>query len=176
MAIINTYPTATPKGADLLIGTQVKDDNITENSTKSFSVDAIKSFIASSDIVNTAVTITSEQLGDLSGTGSIELIEAPGANKVIVPISIVCFLDYATEAYNFSANLAITNKPADFLAELPTANLNATSDQYFAADLFDAGVSFSDNVALNLNANNTTVNTGDSPLKINIAYRIVDFS
>ena len=38
MAIINTYPTATPKGADLLIGTQVKDDTIEENSTKSFTV------------------------------------------------------------------------------------------------------------------------------------------
>jgi hypothetical protein len=48
MAIINTYPTATPKGADLLIGTQVKDDNITENSTKSFSVDALGSYIVTS--------------------------------------------------------------------------------------------------------------------------------
>jgi len=41
MAIINTYPSATPKGADLLIGTQVKDDTITENSTKSFTVSAV---------------------------------------------------------------------------------------------------------------------------------------
>ena len=48
MAIINTYPSATPKGADLLIGTQVKDDTITENSTKSFSVDALGSYIVTS--------------------------------------------------------------------------------------------------------------------------------
>lgn len=175
MAIINTYPTATPKGADLLIGTQVKDDNITENSTKSFSVDAIKSFIAGSDIVNTVVTITSEQLGDLSGTDSIELIEAPGSNKIIVPVSIICFLDYATEAYNFSANLEITTKTSP-LGALPTAQLNASGDTYFAVDLFAAGITFEDNQSLNLFANSTTVSTGDSPLKINIAYRIVDFS
>lgn len=48
MAIINTYPTATPKGADLLIGTQVKDGTVLENSTKSFSVDALGSYIVTS--------------------------------------------------------------------------------------------------------------------------------
>ena len=48
MAIINTYPTATPKGADLLIGTQVKDGPIEENSTKSFTVDALGSYIITS--------------------------------------------------------------------------------------------------------------------------------
>jgi len=41
MAIINTYPTATPKASDLLIGTQVKDDTTEENSTKSFSAGSI---------------------------------------------------------------------------------------------------------------------------------------
>jgi hypothetical protein len=48
MAIINSYPTATPKGADLLIGTQVKDDTVTENSTKSFTVDSLGSYIVTS--------------------------------------------------------------------------------------------------------------------------------
>jgi hypothetical protein len=48
MAIINTYPTATPKGADLLIGTQVKSDTVLENSTKSFTVDALGSYIVTS--------------------------------------------------------------------------------------------------------------------------------
>jgi hypothetical protein len=48
MAIINTYPTATPKGADLLIGTQVKDGTVLENSTKSFTVDALGSYIVTS--------------------------------------------------------------------------------------------------------------------------------
>ena len=41
MAIINTYPTATPKGSDLLIGTQVADDTVENNSTKSFSASSV---------------------------------------------------------------------------------------------------------------------------------------
>lgn len=53
MAIINTYPSATPKGADLLIGTQVKDDTVLENSTKSFAVSAIGSFLITSNNIIT---------------------------------------------------------------------------------------------------------------------------
>lgn len=173
MARIATYSQDTSiSNNDLLVGTDAEDSNITKN----YKIGDVKDFIAGTQLVTTKVTITSTQLGDLSGTDSIELIAAPGENKVIVPVSIACFLDYNTEAYNFSANLAIANKPADHLAELPIANLNAISDQHFVADLFDAGVNLSDNVALNLNANNTTVNTGDSPLTLSIAYRIVDFS
>lgn len=53
MAIINTYPKATPKGADLLIGTQVKDDTIEENSTKTFSVSSIGSLLITSNDITT---------------------------------------------------------------------------------------------------------------------------
>ena len=45
MAIINSYPKVTPKGNDLLIGTQVADDTVEQNSTKSFSVSSIGSYI-----------------------------------------------------------------------------------------------------------------------------------
>ena len=38
MAIINSYPKVTPKNNDLLIGTQVADDTVEQNSTKSFSI------------------------------------------------------------------------------------------------------------------------------------------
>ena len=40
MAIINSYPTATPLAGDLLIGT---DTSTTPNSTKTFTVDSIVS-------------------------------------------------------------------------------------------------------------------------------------
>ncbi len=71
MAIINTYPTATPKGADLLIGTQVKDDTIEENSTKSFTVDALGSYI---------ITSTS----GITGSGTVNTIAmfTPSTNTV----------------------------------------------------------------------------------------------
>ena len=72
MAIINTYPKATPKVADLLIGTQVKDDNITENSTKSFSVSSIGSLLITSNDITTG-----------SGTTNTLPIWTDGPNGVL---------------------------------------------------------------------------------------------
>jgi hypothetical protein len=83
MAIINTYPTATPKGADLLIGTQVKDDTIEENSTKSFTVDALGSYIVTSTsgitgsgTLNTIAMFTpnGQAIGDSAITQSYDFI------------------------------------------------------------------------------------------------------
>ena len=71
MAIINTYPKATPKGADLLIGTQVKDDNITENSTKSFSVSAIGSFLITSNDIVTGSGTTDQVLKFTDGPNGV---------------------------------------------------------------------------------------------------------
>jgi len=84
MAIINTYPKATPKGADLLIGTQVKDDNITENSTKSFSVSSIGSFLITSNDITTG-----------SGTTNTLPVWTDGPNGVLGD-SIITYDDTST--------------------------------------------------------------------------------
>jgi hypothetical protein len=76
MAIINTYPSATPKGADLLIGTQVKDDTVEENSTKSFTVDSLGSYI---------VTSTS----GITGSGTLNTIAMFTPNGQAVGDSII---------------------------------------------------------------------------------------
>ena len=84
MAIINTYPTATPKGADLLIGTQVKDNTVEENSTKSFAVSAIGSFL-----------ITSNDIVTGSGTTNTIPIWTDGPNGVLGD-SIITYDDTST--------------------------------------------------------------------------------
>jgi len=84
MAIINTYPTATPKGADLLIGTQVKDDTVLENSTKSFAISAIGSFL-----------ITSNDIVTGSGTTNTIPIWTDGPNGVLGD-SIITYDDTST--------------------------------------------------------------------------------
>lgn len=81
MAIINTYPSVTPKGADLLIGTQVKDDTVLENSTKSFAVSAIGDFL-----------ITSNDIVTGSGTTNTLPIWTDGPNGVLGD-SIITFDD-----------------------------------------------------------------------------------
>lgn len=82
MAIINTYPSATPKGADLLIGTQVKDDTIEENSTKSFTVDSLGSYI---------VTSTS----GITGSGTLNTIAMFTPNGQAIGDSVI------TQSYDF---------------------------------------------------------------------------
>lgn len=72
MAIINTYPTATPKEADLLIGTQVKDDTIEENSTKTFSLSSIGSLLITSNDITTG-----------SGTTNTLPVWTDGPNGVV---------------------------------------------------------------------------------------------
>lgn len=82
MAIINTYPSATPKGADLLIGTQVKDDTVEENSTKSFTVDSLGSYI---------VTSTS----GITGSGTLNTIAMFTPNGQAIGDSVI------TQSYDF---------------------------------------------------------------------------
>ena len=179
MAIINTYPTATPKGADLLIGTQVKDDTVTENSTKSFTVDAIKSFIAGTQLVTTKVTVNSAQLLSLNGGGSIELIEAPGENKVIIPMSICGFLDFNTAAYVSSNDAVIKFRSGTTgtFGDISRNTIESADDIYFAEYPGETEVEAGINAALYLTAEESfDLTTGDSPLILSIAYRIVDFS
>lgn len=173
MGRIQSYANdSTIEGTDRLIGT---DGAVLSNyATKNFTISALRNFIAETSIVKKQITITAEQLGDLDGTDTIELIEACGAGKVILPLSIACFLDYNSEVYNFSANLQITDGSIA-IGQLGTAQLNASEDTYFAVNLFST-VPLSANQPLSLSANNTTVDTGDSPLVIDIAYRVADFS
>ncbi|MCP3700877.1 MAG: hypothetical protein GY920_20630 [Aliivibrio sp.] len=93
MAIINTYPTATPKGADLLIGTQVKDDTVLENSTKSFTVDALGSYI---------VTSTS----GITGSGTLNTIAMFTPNGQAIGDSVI-IQDALAQGITIEANLDV---------------------------------------------------------------------
>ena len=95
MAIINTYPSATPKGADLLIGTQVKDDTVLENSTKSFSVDALGSYI---------VTSTS----GITGSGTLNTIAMFTPSGQAIGDSIITQSDIGIDVISISGRLLVT--------------------------------------------------------------------
>ena len=61
MAIIYTYPTATPKATDKLIGTVTEDANavnvVKGNPTRSFNISALQSLF-NEDVVNVVVPVT----------------------------------------------------------------------------------------------------------------------
>jgi hypothetical protein len=112
-----------------------------------------------------------------------KVIGAPGANKLVVPVSLAAFLDFNATAYNFSdpVNVSIgDNDPnEDRIYEIPTSFLNDNEDRYGVFNIQDVTYTtgLEPNVALNLIVPGTeTVTTGDSPLTLSITYRIVDFS
>ena len=178
MAIINTYPTATPKGADLLIGTQVKDDTVTENSTKSFTVDAIKSFIAGTNIVKKKVNLTSTDLLSLNSNGVFKLVDAPGADKTILVISAAYKFTFGTAAYNFSDNIGITTGTGDAQFEIPSNVMNGGSQGAISYEIAlpQDGQSMEANSALNLYTNQQSVTQGNGTVSLTVFYTIVDFS
>ena len=175
------YPTVTPAAGDLLVITDVSDSNATKTAT----VSSISSVISDAGLQTQEITLTPAQLLSLNGGGTVELIAAPGAGKIIVPISYASFLDFNTTAYNVSVNaLNLTYKDASLASGERFAWINsifANADFYLigspAIDAGLGGFSVAENQALVLKTNpGVPVTGGDSPLKINILYRIIDFS
>lgn len=178
MAIIYSYPSIGDlSGSDTIL----VNDTSKDNSTKTTSIDDIKSYVNSfaSDSKITQVTLTPVQLGDLDGGGEIELVPAQGANKVISLIDVTVFLDYTIEVYNFNLSLEIKSGSLTQNVEIPTSILNSATDIYSRLDT-DTGGSTTDllpNTSLKLVASpSLTVNTGESPLTISLLYRVIDFS
>ena len=153
---------------DKVVGTDV-----TGNNTKNYEMSAIRSYVGSTSVVTKEVTLTSEQLLSLDGGGTVELIAAPGAGKVIVPISIVGFLDFNTTSYDFSNGVVVSLGTTSYIT-IPASTMNSSADKYFNGTGFAQNLS--DNSALNLYTTTHTVTTGYSPLTLSITYRIVDFS
>lgn len=164
---------------DKVVGTDVNG-----NYTKNYEMSAIRSYVGSSSFVTKEVTITSEQLLSLGGGGTIELIEAPGSGKVIVPVSICSFLDFNTTAYVASALLPgssgndtinLMSGTTGTLDSISNSIIQSGSDVYFIFDL--AGVELEVNGNINLTANQSfSLSAGDSDLIMSISYRIADFS
>ena len=149
MAIINTYPSATPKGADLLIGTQVKDDTVLENSTKSFAISAIGSFLITSNDIVTGSGTTDQVLkftdgpngvvGDSfiksyvfsPGTGSeenrVEINPTPGPNPNVLIVNTGEFTTVKTDSIIASDTGSVTMNGNVTIGNSSTDELNITS-------------------------------------------------
>ena len=140
-----------------------------------------KPTIPTSNLISTSITLTPTQVLSLSGGGSnLELIAAPGIGKVIDVVSIIAYLDFGTQAYNWSGfgnKLSITTTTPVSQTNgfnLSVTQLNATEDTYWkpAAGSPPVGV----NLPLSVyNTSGGIVSQGDSPITFNILYQIVDF-
>tara|TARA_R110002012_G_scaffold64184_1_gene168751 strand:+ start:186 stop:641 length:456 start_codon:yes stop_codon:yes gene_type:complete len=75
MAIINSYPTATPTGSDLIIGT---DTSTTPNSTKTFTIDSVNA-LAPTSVAGATAYIASWTQTSASDPVPVEIFNNTGA-------------------------------------------------------------------------------------------------
>jgi len=133
------------------------------------------------DLIQTDITITSAQLLSLDGGATIQLIPAPGANKIIAILNALIHLDYGTVAYNFATaglsdgvGLSYGTQQIQGDNGFFTNNLNSSSDTYFIGDPLgvSAGTNMTPNQPLNLiSTSGVSVSQGNSPVKMSILYR-----
>jgi len=133
------------------------------------------------DLIQTEVTITSAQMLSLNGGATIQLIAAPGANKIIAILNALIHLDYGTVTYDFATaglsdgvGLSYGTQQIQGDNAFFTNNLNSTSDTYFIGDPLgvSAGTNMTPNQPLNLiSTSGVSVSQGNSPIKMSILYR-----
>jgi len=168
MAIIYTYPQATPAAADNLIGTQV--DPITEeNKTVQFTIGSVSS-LSTQGYLETTVSITNAQLTALQGT-DVELIAAPGAGKAIKILELSAFLDYTAPVFTF-ANDILASVNAVTLGTIPKAIGQAAADTVYS--VAPAAGILAVNTALLLTTAGAVGGGGGSAMEIKIRYQVLD--
>ena len=187
MAIANSYPMGTPKSGDLLLGTSVPNPNTNEKATtRNFSVQQIVDLAPTANIgvLQKELTITAAQMLALSGGGTIDIIPAAGAGQLISILNMAMFLDYGGTVYNFvttglSDSVAFKLGAVSTFHTLATSTeLNITQDRYTVFDFPNNDeMVYEPNTAFTLTASSgVTVSQGDSPIKLSVLYRIVNFT
>lgn len=122
------------------------------------------------------VLVTSAEILALNTTPKV-LVASPGAGKVLELISAVLILDYNSAAYATNGNLTIANNTGTAMSNtVLLANLLAkTADTMVALHPLataDTGVALLEDEPLELQCATGDPVTGDSPLRVKIAYRV----
>lgn len=189
MAEITSYPTASPKSGDYLLGAQLGQpgDN-PANPTKKFTVGSVLALGTTPLVQHVQKVITSAELLSFNTYPTeIKLIEAPGPNKAIVALNAAYKLDWITgPTYDFNQDLRfayIDGVGITVAGDLAFQLLNSGPNDSYATQDFPqpGGGSVYNPIRLNSSfgiANNpgTTVTQGTGILTIDLLYRIVEFT
>ena len=139
-----------------------------------------------SDVKKLDVTVTSAQMLSLNGGNVIQLLAAPGANKMYYILNALINLSFNTVVYDFSAaglsdvvTLQLGTESLFNDNGLSTVNLNSATSTYFIGDPVSASATTQVpvNVPINLTATSgISVSQGNSDLNFSILYREIDLS
>ena len=133
MAIIYTYPTASPTNSDNILGSRLNPVT-EEQETVQFGIGEVAA-LAANNYVETTVTVTTAELTALETT-DVTLIAAPGANKYIKVLAASAFLDYTAPVYTFAATLNISVNGIN-QTRLPNTFGQSNADTVFTPEVAD---------------------------------------
>jgi hypothetical protein len=129
-------------------------------------------------VLTKTVSLTTTEVKALFASPAV-LVAAPGAGKVVDLISAVLFLDYAAATYDTQGVLTIqtgTTGTAQSDAIAAAAFLFKTADQYTGVQVLSAERTLDANESLVLSCGTANPATGDSPITVEVSYRVLDFS
>jgi len=187
MANTISYPKATAKSDDLILGTSMPLPNTNNDPrTVNFSIGQINGLANSPDVVTAAITVTNAQIQTL-GTVPVEIL--PGVTGYIYEILGVTTTSINSgglgDSYDWSASgdgvfYGRGFQPNEHRVEIPTANLPGggplIADSYIATPLsgtfrHGSGVEVSTTLGVD-----PTIPVGQTPVAnwvINITYRLI---
>ena len=182
----NTTSSASPAAG----GTFTAIDTLTTNATGHVTAVNTKTVTlpasgGSSGLNLLSTTILASDILALNGVsgGQVQLLPAPGANKMYQVVSVSMYLDYVSSPYNVNQTLKISNSPngASF-ANITNGFINSVSSVVTTPPITGTA-SIADSQELNkplglgvANGVSVSVTQGNTPIKISIVYRIVDFN
>jgi hypothetical protein len=170
MAIIYSYPTATPLISDFILGTQ-PDPVTDENRTVQFQIGQIAA-LTTQNYLETTVTVTAAQLNALQAT-DVVLIPQPGLNNYIRVLNATFYFDYIAPQYTFAASPTAEIGAVDFFT-IPGNRLSGAADIVHAMTLVAGDITA--NTALVLKTGGTVTGSGNGTLQIKIRYQVLSTS
>lgn len=164
MARINSYPTITPSSGDLVL---LSDISGTNNPTKTATASSIAELAEFSFEKTSLTTAEIVQLHD----SPITLIAAPGAGKVLVPISVVIRYNYGTAGMTGNRTLDIMQGSTSLYQWSNVLDDTSTSIR-LASDVSNDAV-LTENTALSIKvpSGNPTINGSTSTVDVYVYYR-----
>jgi len=170
MAIIYSYPTATPLISDFILGTQ-PDPVTDENKTVQFQIGQIAD-LTTQNYLETTVTVTAAQLNALQAT-DVVLIPQPGLNNYIRVLNATFYFDYIAPQYTFAASPTVQIGAIPFFT-IPGNRLSAAASTVHAMTLVAGDIAA--NTALVLQTGGTVTGSGNGTLQIKIRYQVLNTS
>jgi hypothetical protein len=170
MAIIYSYPTATPLISDFILGTQ-PDPVTDENRTVQFQIGQIAA-LTTQNYLETTVTVTAAQLNALKDN-DVVLIPQPGLNNYIRVLNATFYFDYIAPQYTFAASPTAEIGAIPFFT-IPNNRLSGAADIVHALTLVAGDITA--NTALVLKTGGNVTGSGNGTLQIKIRYQVLSTS